>query len=381
MTGFSVTFLCDYAAEGWPSMDLVGRCLPEALERRGVRVRRHQPAARRWFGSPASEPWTPSIRERVINRYAFYPRSLSPSLRRDGVFHVVDHSYAHLVHALPAARTVVTCHDLDAFECVLDPARSPQPWLFRTLVGRTLRGLQRAGTIVCVSQWMRDELVRRGVAEPQRLVVVPNGIHPAFIDPPDADADDEAARLLGPRADDTHVNLLHVGIPIARKRIDVAVDVLARLRADHVPARLIRAGGTLPGELRARAERLGVARYIVELPFLRPAALAAVYRRASVLLVPSEREGFALPIVEALASGTPVIANDIAVLRETGGDLATYRGNGDAAGWCRDVHAIRARQPEEARRWTAGARSYAGQYSWSAAVERLLPVYQALSSR
>jgi len=383
MSDVTVVFLCDYAEEGWPSMDLVGTLLPQAVEQQdhAIRVERRQPRARRWFGPEGGDGWAPSIHERLVNRYLFYPRWIRRQNTQHRVFHVLDHTYAHLVHDLPADRTVVTCHDLDAFSCVLDPDRSARPWLFRQAVRRTMRGLRRAARVACVSQAVHDDLVAAGIVERSKTLVVPNGIHPAFTAATDAGDAAEAARLLGPSTGSSQIDLLHVGIPIPRKRIEVALRVLAHLRRTQVAARLIRVGGALPPDLRTTAARLGVAEHIVELPFLAPAVLAAVYRRASVLLVPSDREGFALPIAEALACGTPVVANDLAVLRETGGGLARYRDNADVEGWCGEIAALIARSPDEADRWRASARDHAERFSWGAAAERLLPIYRELSSR
>jgi glycosyltransferase involved in cell wall biosynthesis len=364
-------------------MDLVGSLLPPAVQQAdaGIRVERYQPRARRWFGAPSRDGWKPSTRERLVNRYLFYPRSLVRDKPSADVFHVVDHSYAHLVHRLRGSKTVVTCHDLDAFRCVLDPRRSRQPWLVRQAARRTMRGLQLAGRIVCVSEAVRDEVIAAGLADSSRLTVVPNGIHPVFTDAGAASDEREADRLLEQRGRGRTLDLLHVGIPVRRKRIDVALKVLARLKASNVAARLVRVGGALPPDLRALADRLGVASDVLELPFLQPGVLAAVYRRAGVLLVPSDREGFALPIVEALASGTPVIANDVPALRETGGNLASFRANGDVQGWCAAIDALLTRSPDVTSRWRTAARARAARFSWAAAAERLVPIYQELSSR
>lgn len=377
-----VTFLCDYAEEGWPSMDLVGTMVPEAVRQFDptIHVERLQPTARRWFGTRNDGRILP-IRERLINRYVYYPRWLRRQLPDCGVFHVLDHSYAHLVHQLPADRTVVTCHDLGAFACVLNPAGARQPWLFRQAVSRTMLGLQSAAAVVCVSQWVRDELVQAGLASRARTFVVPNGIHPAFTASPHPDDEAEADRLLGAGRNGGTVDLLHVGIPIGRKRIDVALQVLKGLRQSHRNARLIRIGGPLPGELRDLARRLGVSEHVIDLPFLPPAVLAAVYRRSSVVLVPSDHEGFALPIVESLACETPVVANDLPVLHETGGAVVRYCTNTDVEGWCREIVDVLSRSEDETRNWQASARAHSAAYNWSAAAGRLVPVYRELNSR
>lgn len=378
-----VAYLCDYAEEGWPSMDLVATELPRAVEQvdPAVRVERLQPVGRSWFGTAPRNGWNPSIRERLVNRYVFYPSWLRRQPLADRVFHILDHSYAHLLDELPAARTVVTCHDLDAFRCVLNSRTSPRPWLFRRAVRRTLRGLQRAAAVVCVSEAVREELIASGIAPRERILVVPNGIHPAFTSDVPAEDESEARKLLGSHSNSRSIDLLHVGIPIERKRIDVAIRTLARLRESGSPSRLIRAGGSLPRALRELAADLRVGEHIVELPFVSAGVLAAVYRRASVVLLPSDREGFGLPLVEALASGTPVIASDIPVLNEVGGLLARYRSNADVEGWCRDIATLVARPDDERVAWKTAARAHARTFSWERAAQRLVPIYRELSSR
>jgi glycosyltransferase involved in cell wall biosynthesis len=379
----NVTFLCDYAEEGWPSMDLVGTLLPEAVGQLDptIEIERLQPPAPRWFGRAGDGVRIPPIRERLFNRYVYYPGWLRRRLPEGGVFHVLDHSYAHLVHQLPGTRTVVTCHDLDAFACVMEPASLPQPWLFRRAVSRTMRGLQEAAAVVCVSEGVRDALVQAGVAPRARTFVVPNGIHPAFASRPRPEDEAEADRLLGGAQKPDGIDLLHVSIPVARKRIDVALHVLRRLGEAQGTVRLIRAGGALPGELRDLARRLGVLEHVIELPFLSPGVLAAVYRRSNVLLVTSDREGFALPIVESLACGTAVVANDLPVLRQTGGCVARYCHTTDLGGWCHEIRHVLSQSPEDVRNWRARAQAHAARFSWHAAAQRLVPLYRELDSR
>ena len=80
--------------------------------------------------------------DRVANRLWDYPRLVTGPCRRFDLFHIVDHSYAQLVHRLPAGRTLVTCHDLDTFRSVLDPALEPRSALFRAMTRHILDGLQ-----------------------------------------------------------------------------------------------------------------------------------------------------------------------------------------------------------------------------------------------
>jgi glycosyltransferase involved in cell wall biosynthesis len=174
---------------------------------------------------------------------------------------------------------------------------------------------------------VRDDLLAHGLLPPGRVSTVPLPAHPDFGAGPDPAADAEAVRLLGSGG---ALDVLHVGSTAVRKRIPLLLDAFARLAAERPEARLIRAGGPLDAAQRALAERLGIASRIVELPFLPRPVLAAVYRRAALVVNPSEREGFGLPLVEAMACGAPVLAADLPVLREVGGDAVRYVAGG---GW------------------------------------------------
>ena len=253
-----------------------------------------------------------STLDRLVARQWDYPRALAAIVGQFDVYHVIDHSYAHLVHNLPHERTLVTCHDVDAFRSILEPHEERRSVPFKWMSRRILEGLKSAAHVACDSDATRLALVRLANIPGDRLSVVPNGSEVRRLAEADAAADAEAARLVGFRGG---VELLHVGTTVPRKRIDVLIEVLAALRARRRDVRLIRVGGPFTAAQRAHARDLGVLDAIVVLPFVDRATLAAVYRRATLSLLPSEREGFGLPLVESLASGTPVVASDIEVLQ------------------------------------------------------------------
>jgi glycosyltransferase involved in cell wall biosynthesis len=376
-----IAVIADFQEEGWPSMDLVAEMLVERLrvdhgamvDAELVRPRLHRRASRIVPGKPAF-----SI-DRVANRFWDYPRTLKRIAESFDVFHIVDHSYAHLVHALPATRTLVTCHDLDTFRSVLQPAFEPRSAAFRAMTRRILTGLRAAGHIACDTEATREALVSLAGIPADRTTVVHNGPHPSCTPTSEAAAGYEAARLIGRgRGPD----LLHVGSTIERKRIDTLLEVFATVRATFAGARLIRVGGPLTAVQRRQARDLGIEEAIVTVPFLDRSTLAAIYRHCALLLLTSDREGFGLPVLEALACGTPVVASDIPALREVGGDAVTYCGVDAVDEWRQSVVDLLSERQQQPDRWAERKRrgtDRAAAFSWVRYAANLIPLYYRLA--
>jgi glycosyltransferase involved in cell wall biosynthesis len=386
MNPLRVAIIADYLEEGWPSMDLVADMLFDRLQREHVatiapsliRPTMRRRAAR--LPGAGRTTWVRGV-DRVANRLWDYPRLVAGLAARFDLFHIVDHSYAQLVHRLPAGRTIVTCHDLDTFRSVLDPALEPRSAMFRAMTRHILDGLQRAGHIACDSYATRDALVAKAGIAPDRTTVVPNGPHPSCTPDAEPSADIDAARLLGQRG--AFVDLLHVGSTIARKRIDVLLRVFDSLRTAHRHLRLVRVGGPFTAAQQALVRDLGLGEAIVVLPTLDRSTLAAVYRRSALLLMPSEREGFGLPVLEALACGTPVVASDVAALREVGGYAAVYCPLDDIEAWHRTVTRLLDERSGHAAQWTlrreAGIRRAAA-FSWSRYASDVADIYARVAA-
>jgi len=374
-----VAIVADLRSERWTSMDLVADMLQAHLgtsaEAAGLSVEMLCPDLPL---SPLRHLPRGAMLERYRQRFVAYPRWLERRADQFEVFHVVDHSYAHVVLHLPASRTVVTCHDADAFLPLVAPHLTSSR-LPLALVRRLLRGMQAAAHVACPSASTRDELLQYGLVPAERITVVPNGVHPVFHAAPDADAAASIARLLGntPPAFD----LLHVGSCIPRKRIDRLLDIVAAVHRTHPQIRLVRVGGPLTPPQRAQAERLGIADAIVTMPRLDTAQLAALYRRVRAVVLTSDREGFGIPVVEGLACGTPVVATDMAVFREVGGDQARYCPLDDTARWHEAIAAILddTGSPEQHAAARAGRIAWASRFSWDNYADAMAAIYWRLS--
>lgn len=378
-----VGLVADLLEEQWPSMDLVAAMIARhvSVERDGVELSVLRAPFRRRIGW--LQPWRngrEATRDRVLNRFWDYPRWLKHRARDYDVLHIVDHSYAQLVQVLPAERTVVTCHDIDAFRQLLPLGRHERGGLPLWLARRVLAGLRAAARVACDSTATRDDLVSHGLVAPERLVVIPNGVDPVLVADTRPAATEQVEELLGAAAGG--LCLFHVGSTVARKRIDWLLEIVAAVRLRRPDVWLVRAGGPLTAEQRLQAARLGLTDRLIELPFLDGPVLGAAYRRATLVLQPSEREGFGLPVVESLASGTPVVASDLPVMREVGGDSVEYAPPGQIAGWADRIAALLQERDREPNAWLqrqARGRARAQLFTWAESARRLVQVYRSLA--
>lgn len=309
--------------------------------------------------------------DRYINRYIDYPRAAARASGFD-LYHVVDQTYAHAIHSLPPGRTVLTCHDLDFAS---PPPGTRRAWLVRTTGAASLRGLVSAARVICDSHAIGHELLRRGLVQPDRLVVVPLGVEDDFSPDGPAALSPEAEALL--KSPGVGPIVLHVGAMVPRKRIDLVLHSFAAIRRSLPNAMLVRAGGALSPVMRELADRLEIGRAFVSMPFLSRPELAALYRRADIFLLCSESEGFGLPVLEAMASGLPVISRELAAVREVAGDAIRYVPGTDPDAYATAAVAV-LRDAELRRSMRQQGLERADRFRWARTAELTQRVYEEL---
>ncbi len=355
--------VADYREEEWPSMDLFAEmfthhCPPS------VRLHPLRPTYLAFGQNTKSTP------VRAFNRYLAYSASLLLSAPRLDGYYVVDQSYSHLVSTLPRRPIGVTCHDLDAFACLLTPTLVPRSHAFRTMTRLILRGLQQATRIFCVSMATHDLLLHHRLVPRSRLQLVPPGIAPEFCATLDPHHDSAVRAAVGENY------LLHVGSTIPRKRIDLLLSYFAAFSKVEPGIRLVKLGGELTPAQRDQLHSLALGERFVHVPSVSRAELAAYYRNARAVIQCSDAEGFGLPIIEALACGTPVVASDLAVLREVGGDAVSYAPIGNVSAWVDHLKAI-CRTPESVVSRSQRL-AQAAKYSWPNHVREIVDAFQRL---
>jgi glycosyltransferase involved in cell wall biosynthesis len=289
----------------------------------------------------------------------------------------VYHSPDFVLPPLRHARGILTVHDL-AFlmrpECADDRLRA----YLEVVVPRSVR---RADFIIADSENTRNDLVVLLGVQPSSVAVVPGGVEERFTPVTDAELLRRARHQLGV-GDAPFV--LAIGVIEPRKNLNRLMDAFGALKERGVvPAnlKLVLAGGRgwlFDGIFDHHAA--SAVRDDILLPgFVPDELLPAIYSAAEVLAFPSLYEGFGLPILEAMACGTPVVASRASCLPEVaeGAALMIDPTNVDGLSTSLELvltdSALRSRLIEQGH-------ARASQYTWRAAAEQLLEVYQRVAA-
>ena len=210
----------------------------------------------------------------------------------------------------------------------------------------------RATRIIADSQFTADE-IHRTLGVPRQRMRVALLAADDFAVPPEA-GDEEALRHLGVRAP----FVLAVGAAERRKNLGLLTRAMPRVIAAHPDTTLVLAGPRRDAQL-----PLGDAEWSTTLGFVSDVELAALYRAAAVLVMPSTYEGFGLPVLEAMRLGTPVICARGSSLPEVGGDAALWVDADDDADLSQKISQVLS-DPQLAAQLRSASLAQASRFSW-----------------
>ena len=279
---------------------------------------------------------------------------LANTARRDGVELV-----HHLGGTLPPRSTlpaVVTVHDLQPFDLPENFHPAKRAYLHRA-VPRTVR---KARFVHVHSEFVKDGLVDRFDVDPDRIRVVQAGVQP--LPSPDVSTDDLRARYDLPERwfiypaitypHKNHVTLLRAFAGVAGKDPDVSLVLTGRSE---------RAAPVVAQEM----ERLGLEGRVVRTGRIPRQDLLGLVAGAVALTFPSRYEGFGLPVLEAMALGTPVLAADATALPEVVGAAGLLLPPDDAEVWTDAM--LDALSGTSRESWARAGRARAAELSWARA--------------
>ncbi|MEJ7765347.1 MAG: glycosyltransferase family 1 protein, partial [Acidimicrobiales bacterium] len=271
----------------------------------------------------------------------------------------VDVVFAPSVAVPPRRRRplVVTVHDAAP---ILFPAAFSARGLRFHLAGLA-SAARRADLVLTVSDSSRVELLEHTAIPEDRIRVVPNGVD---LDVATDDQVEELARRLGLVG---RPYVLWVGSLEPRKNVEALLGLPAALASAGLPHRLVLAGpdgwGTTAEVARA-AVATAPSGSLHLLGRVAAADLAALYRGASLFCFPSLHEGFGLPVLEAMAQGTPVLCSTASSLPEVAGPAARYVADPGPEAWSAAVVCLLGDQAALAALATAGP-ARAAAFPWA----------------
>jgi len=244
--------------------------------------------------------------------------------------HILDHTYAHLLFRAGRRPVVITVHDLMPVIVLRSPTGGLAESFRNRLLRRTLKALRAADAFLVGTEWLRRELAT-WLGNDKKIHVVPFGVDRAFFR--EAPGGRERGRRDWRIPEEAFV-VLHVGSTVDRKNVPLVIQTVARLRMEvGVDVHLLQVGGRLTAEQEQLVERLGLRRFLRSVPAADESTLRRAYSAADVLLFPSLYEGFGFPVLEAFASGLPVVTSGAGGLREVAGDAAVIVDGRDPAAY------------------------------------------------
>jgi glycosyltransferase involved in cell wall biosynthesis len=267
-----------------------------------------------------------------------------------------------------SVKRIATLHDLTPlmFPQMHTPLRV---WVYRLLSGWSLRRCHR---VLVDSKSVERELIRRRLAKPDKVTVIPLGVDECF-KPGCWDKSFLCRRRLTDRY------ILSVGVLEPRKNHRLLFEILKRLDEQNIEASLVIVGRvgwkwTNPLNLPQYAHLRPKVQIISDVT---QEELVKFYQHAAVFVYPSYYEGFGLPVLEAMACGAPVIASSTSALPEVGGDAALYANPYSEGEFFAQVVRVLSEEILRKNLITKGL-NRVREFSWRRTAEATLDVYRSV---
>lgn len=265
-----------------------------------------------------------------LGRLVRYP--LVAKQAKGDLFHILDHSHAHLLDSLTPERTLITCHDIIPLLASRGKIDIPVTPNARRAFPKIIANLERARAVLAISESTKANLLEYTKIPAEKIHVVYYGVNPRFTaTPPNGQTrEQERAGVLAEYKipADARV-LMHVGTTGRYKNNPALVKLLHALDPNTY---LLRVGAPFYDDEEALVDSLGVRSRLIQAgKIYDDARLAAHYRAADLFVFPSIWEGFGWPPLEAMACGTPAVTSNVASLPEVVGSAGVTVGPHDHA--------------------------------------------------
>lgn len=230
-------------------------------------------------------------------------------------------------------------------------------------------GCRKCQSIIAVSKFSKSEIVRHDFAPEKKIHVVYEGVDPAFGEPADVDV----SGLVDAPPDTPYI--LCVAHTYPHKNVHLLVQAFAGL-SEILPHHLVLVGKARRGEARVQASLASVPerRRVHRIESISYAQLKSIYQAADLFALPSDYEGFGLPILEALLAGVPTVTTRKASLPEVGGDCAVYIEENRSENLAEKIRYLCSISPDERAHLVQRGKEWAQGFGWRQSAEGTLEV-------
>lgn len=310
-----------------------------------------------------------------------HPGSMADQVRIPALLRHTGASVYHTPYAvLPLTRTcpaVVTVHDCVALTFPqYAPSRASQA-MSRL---RMWSAAHRSARILTVSEASKRDILRFFDVPAAKVSVIPNAIDDRYSEPP---APEEVQRVRERFQLDGEF-VLYAGNIRPHKNLVRLIEALQQLREsprfEHLRLLIIGDEISKYPTLRRTVHRHKLHKHVRFFGFVPDRTLAVLYRLATVFVFPSLYEGFGLPPLEAMASGTPVVTSNLSSLPEVVGDAALLVDPYDAASIAEGMRQALVDEALRARLVRAGLERVRS-FSWETSVRRVRDIYDEVAAR
>ena len=310
---------------------------------------------RRFFLKTAGRNFRVKIIQEPLNRFF---------MKKIDLYHGLDAR----VYQAGRMKKVVTVHDVLHYADVFPVSACPED-----RIEKYRKMLSASDRIIAVSIHTKKDLIQHFSVSPEKIDVVHHGVEERFRARSREETQAFLDRLgIGPRY------LLYVGCIEARKNLNRLLEAFSRVKQDgNTSLELVMAGNTGEGaqEVFRTISRLGLEKDVRILGYVQQEDLPFLYSGAEIFLFPSLYEGFGLPVLEAMACGTPVITSNLTSLPEVAGEAALlvdpYRVESSAS-------AVKSLLEDPSLRQAHVRKGIvrAGEFTWEKAAAQTLEIYR-----
>ncbi len=281
------------------------------------------------------------------------------------------HAPHYVLPPLTQCRSVVTIHDVIH---LLFPQYLPGRLAYAYARASLWAAAKRADRILTVSETSKNDILRRFKVPAEKITVIYNAIDERFNVRPS----DEQMQRVRDRYQLDQPFVLYVGNIKPHKNLErliEAFDLLRRSGFDQLRLLLIGDEISKYPALRRAVHRHKLHKYVRFFGFVPIETLAVLYRQATVFVFPSLYEGFGLPPLEAMASGTAVVTSNVSSLPEVVGDAALLIDPYDPEAIAEGMRQVLT-DPQLRATLCARGRLRVQQYSWQRSIEQVHAIYE-----